>query len=83
MSAVDVLAVLDAEIERCRIAVAAGRADADVMDEFEEARAAVAELIEAVRQAVQDSQDELDCNGLICVDIDQLRAALARCGDTP
>lgn len=46
MSAVDVLAVMDADIERQRIGVAAGRCDADAMAEFEAARAAVAELIE-------------------------------------
>lgn len=49
---VDVLAVLDADIERQRIGVAAGRCDPDAMAEFEDARAAVAELIEWQRQAV-------------------------------
>lgn len=51
MSAVDVLAVLDADVERQRIGVAAGHCDPDAMAEFEQARAAVAKLIEAVEFA--------------------------------
>ena len=42
-----VLAVFDADIERQRIGVAAGRCDPDAMAEFEDARAKVAELLAA------------------------------------
>lgn len=42
-----VLAVFDADIERQRIGVAAGRCDPDAMAEFEDARNAVAELLAA------------------------------------
>lgn len=46
-----VLAVFDADIERQRIGVAAGRCDPDAMAEFEDARAKVAELLAAVEES--------------------------------
>jgi hypothetical protein len=50
---IDVLAVLDAEIACKRIAVANGYSSEEVLNETEETRAAVAELIERDRVATE------------------------------
>lgn len=70
MSAVDVLAVLDALNGN----TPSLRLDADV----KRARAAVAELIEAATACVENG-GQLVSPGLAAARVDRLRAALARC----
>lgn len=59
-SGAEILAVLDADIERQRIGVAAGRCDPDAMAEFEDVRTAVAALIarNAELEAERDASDK-------------------------
>ncbi|HXE09584.1 MAG TPA: hypothetical protein VN612_16900 [Acidobacteriaceae bacterium] len=90
---IDVLAVLDAEIACKRIAVANGYSSEEVLNETEETRDAVAELVEADREydaayaAVGELRDGVSTIGeVVHAEVALRRAqsrratALARCG---